>query len=352
MANIPVTEARNLFTKTLIDVYKEKIVVPSFIRSKFATKEYSTKFISLEVQRGSEKVAADVLRGSDPNMNTFSKSTERVYEPPYYYEELRLNELDVYDMALGATNTSTGYMSQFIDTVADKMLDLRKKIERAYELQAVQAFTSGIITVNNGDNIDYKRKAGSLVDLTSTTGYWTVPAHDVFLDFQNACTFIRKSGKVFTNEFDAILGEDAIAELLKNSVFLGRQDLVNMRLDTISSPQSQTTGGVYHGTITAGPYRVNLYTYPQYYEATGGTMTAYLDAAKVIVIPTQSNGLYELSFAAVPQLLKPGQAPVKGAYLFNEFMDERKSNHSMSIKSAGLTVLKGVDTVYTMKVKA
>jgi hypothetical protein len=350
--NIPVTEARNVFTKTLIDVYKERIEVPSFIRSFFASKEYSTKYISLEVQRGGEKVAADVLRGADPNMNTFSKSTEKVYEPPFYYEEFRLNELDVYDMALGATNTSTGYMSQFIDTAADKLLELRKKIERAYELQCAQAFTSGIVTVNNGDNIDYRRKAGSLVDLGSTTGYWTVSGKDIFADLQDACVFIRKSGKVFTHEFDAILGEDAADEMFKNSVFLSRQNLFNMKLDSIAAPQKNSTGGVYHGSLTCGSYRVNIWTYPQFYEASNGTMTPYIDPKKVIVVPSQNSGLYEVSFAAVPQIIKPGQAPVKGAYMINEFMDERKANHSMSIKSAGLGVLKAVDTVYTMKIKA
>ena len=46
--------------------------VPSFLRSFFPVKTTASKYVSIEVQRGTEYAAVDVLRGTDGNRNTFS----------------------------------------------------------------------------------------------------------------------------------------------------------------------------------------------------------------------------------------------------------------------------------------
>lgn len=62
MGSITTQMARGEFTKKVIDVYKEKPVVTSFLRSFFPEKTSVTKTVSIEVQRGTEKVAVDVAR--------------------------------------------------------------------------------------------------------------------------------------------------------------------------------------------------------------------------------------------------------------------------------------------------
>ena len=74
---IPAVDGRALFTKKTVQVYKEQISVKSFLRSFFTEVESLTKEVSIFVRRGTDKVAVDVSRHSDGNMNKFTSSTEK-----------------------------------------------------------------------------------------------------------------------------------------------------------------------------------------------------------------------------------------------------------------------------------
>ena len=99
--NISTTDARALFTKMLVDVYRERTTPTSFLRSFFKVKEGRTKEVSIEVQRGTEMIAVDVERGTEGNRNKFSKSTEKIFVPPYYREYFDATDLDLYDRMFG-----------------------------------------------------------------------------------------------------------------------------------------------------------------------------------------------------------------------------------------------------------
>ena len=71
MAQISTQDARGVFTQALIAVYKERTAPKAFLRSYFTTKEVSTLQLSIEVQRGTEKIAVDVERGTEGNRNQF-----------------------------------------------------------------------------------------------------------------------------------------------------------------------------------------------------------------------------------------------------------------------------------------
>src|ERR1017187_8822852 len=103
MPSISTTDAKGLFTNTLIDVYKEKIKSTNFLRSFFPTVESPSLEVSIEVQRGFEKTAVDVVRGTDGNRNTFSKTTEKIFIPPFYREYFDATQLQLYDRLYGAT---------------------------------------------------------------------------------------------------------------------------------------------------------------------------------------------------------------------------------------------------------
>lgn len=349
--NISTTDARALFTKMLIDVYKERTTPTSFLRSFFPTVESPTKEISIEVVRGTEKIAVDVARGTEGNRNSFSNSTEKIFVPPYFREYFDATELDLYDRLFAEEGTiSADIMSAFIDSVAEKLRMLQDKIERAYELQCAQVLVDGIVILKNGTNINFKRKAGSLVDLNGSTGYWSVNGHDVFKDFENGVLFLRTKGKAQGGTFNAIMGSAALAALLSNSVFKERNNLVNLTLDAVTAPQFNAVGATLHGQITAGSYRINLWAYPEFYDNESGVSTPYIDDTKVVLIPEKPR--FKLAFAAVPRLLKAGAPVVKGAFLFGEYMDEKNSAHIMDVKSAGVAIPVAVDQIYTMKVLA
>ena len=152
MSTISSVQARALFTIKLIAVYKERTVPTSFLRSFFKTKESDTKQLSIEVQRGTEMIAVDVERGTQGQLNKFSRSTEKIFVPPYYREYFDATDLDFYDRLFTQNGTiDVITFSQWLGTVVEKIAMLQDKIERAYELQCSQVFETGIVTLKNGE---------------------------------------------------------------------------------------------------------------------------------------------------------------------------------------------------------
>lgn len=348
MSSVPTSSAKGLFTKTVVDVFKERTEPTSFLRSFFPSVETSSKELSIEVQRGFEKVAVDVTRGSLGNRNEWTKSTEKVFQPPYYREYFDLTSLQAYDRLFGSSVIDASVFQDLVSDTAEKMLQLRAKIERSYELQCAQALTTGIVTVASGDNIDFKRKAGSLVDLGS--GNYFANNVDPFAVLEAGANFIRQTGKAQGGVINAICGSTALSTLLANTVFTGRQGLVNLVLDAVAAPQRNSVGGTLHGEITCGSYRVRLWSYPEFYDNASGTSTPYIDPKKIVLLPEMPK--FKLGFGAVPQLPTAGNGVLKGAYVIGDYVDERAISHVMDIRSAGVAIPTAIDQIYTVKVVA
>lgn len=352
--NISSTDARALFTKQLVDVYQERIRPTSFLRSMFPTITAPTKEISIEVERGFERIAADVVRGTEGNRNTFSKSTEKIFVPPLFREYFDATQLDLYDRVLGSQgNANEGLFVALMNSVADRIGLLQDKIDRSYERQCAQVLETGIVTLKQGiANIDYKRKAASIVDLNADGGYWSTAANP-FTQIEHGCTFLRTVGKSGDAVFNLILGSSSLAALLANSVFLTRQNLFNMALDQVQGPIRNGVGAAFHGIVTAGSYKVQLWSYPQYFDDpdNANASTPYIDAKLAILVPIAPR--FKFSYAAVPQLIgQPGEMPKQGAYIVGQFVDERKAAHDFDIQSAGLAIPVAVDQIYTMQTLA
>lgn len=348
--DIKTTDAQGLYTKKLIAVYNESVPPTKFLASFFPDAEPSDSLqLAVVASRTTEKIALDILRGADGNRNTFSRETEKIFITPYFREYWDITSLDFYDRLWRASSISESALADLISQGVKKTKALQDKIERAYELQRAQVLQTGILVMNQGAGaIDFKRKAASIVDATSA-GYFA-NAIDPFPVFEAAGTFLRTVGKVVTPTFNVILGSQALSDLLNNTKFLARQNTFNMSLDAVAAPQRNSEGASYHGTITAGSYRFQLWTYPQYYEAANGTPTPYINPKNMIVLPEKPQ--FEMGWAAVPQLLEPGQAPVLGKYIVSQFTDEKRRTREYHVESAGMPILEAVDQVYTAKVVA
>ena len=135
MPTINAQDARALFTSMLIDLYRETVMPTSFLRSFFKTTESTTKLVSIEVERGFEKIAVDVTRGSEGNRNSFSRSTLKMFQPAYYREYFDATDLDLYERVFGAGVIDEAVFAQFMTSVADKIRTLQNTIDRSYELQ-------------------------------------------------------------------------------------------------------------------------------------------------------------------------------------------------------------------------
>lgn len=347
MGSIATTDARALFTKKVIDVYKERPMPASFLRSFFPEKVSATKYVSVEVQRGTEKVSADVVRGTEGTRNKFGLSTEKIFEPPYYREYFELTELDLYDRLIGSETIDASVFAQLAEEAAEKLATIQDKIKRREELQCSQVLETGIVTYTHGTNVDFKRKAGSLVDNSGTP--WD-GANDPIPQIQAGCNFLRQKGKSQGAVINMICGSDALSALFNNSDFTSKADVRRIDQVAIRMPQRDSVGGTTHGEFSAGDYIIRVWSYPEYYDDSAGTSTAYLNSKKVILLPEAPR--FQMAFAGVPQLLTPGQAPSRGAYHFGEYIDQRKKSHVMDVESAFLAVPVAVDQIYTMQVLA
>lgn len=344
---IPAVDHRGVYTKTLVEFFNEKPVATSFLRSFFPSKTTMSREISIEVIRGTEKVAVDVLRGTNGNYNKFDKSSEKIFLPPFFDEWFALNELDLYDEVMA--NPSARLTAKLVETQADKMEKLRNKILRAYENQCAQALTSGIITLVSGDNIDFKRKSGSMVDL-GAGNYWADTDIDPTTSIVAGCQFLRKEGKIQGGIVNMICGSTAISHFLNNTAIQNKAEKYSMKLTDLNMARQNAVGGVYHGRFSMDSYLVDVWSYPEFYENSAGTLVPYIDDKDAILIPEKPN--FNLSFGAVPQLQQNGGFPQRGEFLVQDFVDFRQTVHEMHIKSAGVSIPVGVDQIYTIQAVA
>jgi len=359
MPTISSNQARALFTSNLIGVFDDYIEPSGFLRSFFPSRQEFTKELSIQVRRNSENVAVDVLRGTEGNRNKFDKSTEKVVEPPYYREYYDMTSLTLYDRLFGSTAIDAGVMTALTAEATRNITELRAKIERAKEIQCAQVLLLGTATFVNADSVNFRRKAASLVDLDSTTGYWTDNTVDPFATMATGATFLRTIGKANDDTFNVIMGSAAFAALQANTIYKGRVNQnLNNNIDSVNPPQRNSTGAAYQGTVSTGSWKAHIWTYPQFYDVSG-TATPYIDPKKIVMIP--SNPSFVFGHAAVPQIFgmannfatQIGNNPMSAKeYVISDYVDARLDAHIMDIKSAGLAIPIAVDRIYTAQVTA
>lgn len=347
-------DLKGILTQTFIRVYQESIPAPSFLKTFFPVKTYPTATVMLEISRGSEKVAADIVRGSRGNRNTFSRWSAKEYMPPMYKEFFDATQLDHYDRVLGQLQDGNpATVAVFAREIAGKYIELRKKIERAKELQAAQVFETGIVQLTNGDDIDYKRKATSMVDLAGSGGYWSTASTNIEAQLIASAEFIRQEGKNGVPEFNLVMPGTAWTFFKKSDFFKDIANFNQVSLVDIRMPQTTSFGAGYHGRINAGAYIFNVWTYDEVYENTSDVITRYWPATKAFVMPVSGYD-FELSHGAVPAIMKVGGQTLIGRtaaeYYQWDSPDVNEMSHYYYIASAPVALPVSIDMIYTMQV--
>jgi hypothetical protein len=349
MPNIPIQQARQLLTQSFLGAWKESFLVTNFMRSWFENKISRSQFVSIEVQRGTKKIAVDVLRGTEGNKNKFGLSTEKVFMPPYYSENFNNACLALYDQlaAYPGEVVDSQLVSEAVREITDNYVELKNKIERAYEVQAAQVLQTGKVTTKTLEVIDYKAKPSHIKTLTTL---WSAAEPKIFESLRTICDQLKKDGAAAV-EFDVVLGSSALIALLDSDEYKEKYGLYPMVPGQYNLPRAeQTSGAVFHNRIAAGPYILNLWSYGETYTNESGVDTPYLDAKKVLVIAKSFRGF--MSFGAVPRVLTDNGilqnnqfASVldSGAYVLNNYIKPEVSSHVFEIKSAGLVVPLAID---------
>ena len=348
-----------IFKRGVSETYQDMIMPRPLFMSMAKKTTTTARFVSTEVRRWRESVAVDIKNGTPGNRNQFARMSTHLYEPPTYNENFDLTTLEIYDRVFGGRDVSEGDLADLIDTAAEKAAFLVGKIHRACELHWVGIMRNGIVVLNNGDNINYRRKAESMVNLSGN--YWNGSTTTIVSNFRSACNFLRTQGKAQGGEFIAVIGESAFDAFLSSSEILNLGDQTYVQRVNINMPDDMMNGGVYHGTLSAGSYKIHLYTYPEYYDAIASddtvTSTAFWPTNLAVVIPKMA-GQFTTKFAGIKALFKGNNSMpeyygyVRGEHFLNNFIDQKTQSHVFEVHSRPLPVPVSVDKIYTMQVLA
>ena len=352
---ITLNQHRKGITQTLIAKFSDDKEPKQGLSSFFPTKTTASKLISIEVERNLQTVAVDVQRCTDPVRNLFSKSTEKIFEPPYYNESFDFTACDRYDVTFAQNNGPTKVdATMLIRDASSKVKKLKNKIIRAIEIQRSQVLQTGIVVLKNGDSIDYKRKAGSMPVLAGAAK-WDAPTTSTPLtDFKTGMDFLREEGLSGGTTVNAVFGSSAFQNFMASTQVKEQAEWRKINRIEINMPQFDNVSGmVYQGQFAAGDYIVNIWTYNEFYvHPVTSVKTKFIDANNVVLVADDFEGV--TSFAGVPAILGDavnGQyvAPIEGEFYVRDVIDQIKMAWDFIISSAPLVVPVSIDRIYTIK---
>lgn len=342
------------FTQALIETFRDNVEVKNGFAAFFPTRTTRSKAVKIEVQRMGRKIAVDVLRYTNGNRNKFSKSSEKIFVPPFYKEFFDFTSCESYDITFGqgqAPNEVTG--SDLLSDANEKLMVLKDTIKRAIELQRSQVLQTGIVELRTGDNIDYKRKAESMVTKTVATEKWSAPeTSDPVKDLQAGCEFLRSEGKSGSGAVNAIMGANAFNNYKLSKKVKEEADIRNINRGELNMPMMDGVSGLaYQGQVGAGDFIVNLWTYNETYENENGDEVRFLDTNNVVLLPADFKGF--TAYAGLPSVMGDpitGQfvGQVEAEFGVYDVIDQIKMSWEFYLQSAPLVVPVSVDRIYTL----
>jgi hypothetical protein len=358
MSKITLNQHRQGITQTLIAKFSDDKEPRQGLSAFFPSKTTSSKLISIEVERNLQLVAVDVQRCTDPVRNTFSRSTEKIFEPPYYHESFDFTACERYDVTFAQGNAPTRIdATMLLRDAQSKVKKLKNKILRAIELQRSQVLQTGIVLLKNGDSIDYKRKAESLA-VNSGAANWNVNTSDPYADIEKGMEFMREEGLSGGTTINAIFGKKAFTNFMNHEKVQKQADIRKIDRTTIGMPQfNNITGMALHGQFAAGDFTINIWTYNETYidPADNTTRRRYINEDNVVLVADDFEGV--TSFAGVPAIMGDvvsGQyiAPMEGEFYVRDIIDQVKMAWDFIISSAPLVVPVSVDRIWTLKTRS
>ena len=351
---IGLNQHRKSFTQALMGIFSDRVAPKSGFGAFFPSKTSPTKGFSIEVERLGKKIAVDIQRCTDPVKNIFSKSTEKIFVPPMFSESFDFTACEAYDVTFGmgqAPNEITG--TRLMDSAANKLQILKDKIERAIELQRAQILQTGIVVLKSGDNVDYKRKAESMVTKTVAGEKWTAPTtSDPIKDLQDGCEFLRSTGRSGASVVNAIMGAAAFNNFMLSTKIQNLSDKRNINRGELNLPQLDGVSGLaYQGQYGAGDFIVNVWTYNETYEDASGTEQRYLDTNKVVMLPTDFQGF--TGHGALPQVQGNSTSGftlgmTEAEFEAHDVIDQVRMTWEYILNCAPLAVPVSVDRIYTL----
>lgn len=356
---ISLQEHSKALSSKVIGKFQEDIPVRSGFAGFFPSVKTATLLVDVEVQRDSDTIAVDVQRFTEGNKNKYSKSTEHKYMPPFYEEDYDFATDDVYmnTVALGVTDQQA--VNQAIAENSIKgVRGNKKKIDRAIVKQHADVLQTGVVTMKNGDSIDFRRKAASMKDVGAAQ-YWDVDGSDPVAALRGGMKFLREEGNSSSSTVNVVMRGDAMNSFLNNDKVGKFIEARRMnRIDIVQPQFDNATGMTFHGQVSAGDFMVNLWTYEEKYTNEAGETIYYLDRENVIMLPGDFQG--KTVFGGLPYLRESSVGGVatkmpgvkKADFMLRSYSDEKTLSSGLKLSSAPLAVPFTIDKIATLKVLA
>ena len=274
-------------TRAAIQLFEKKAVPTNFFSGRFKdNKPTNQTLLTLDIVREEEDIAVDVVVGTGAaNFRKHEPLVNKEFMPPEYNEAYFMHADAVRQRVAGAN------VYKEVDRNAVAALHISKslrksmnRIKRSMELQAVEIFDNGTITLVGGESLDYKMKA---THKRTRVADWSNPASDAFKDLEDSADVNREDG---LRESDLlIMGQNAIRNFLKNNAMKDQLNFRRANLADIQAPSgSKESGGKFHGLVSIGPYTYQLWSYPQFYRSEAGTKFRYMPLDKVFIMSSET----------------------------------------------------------------
>lgn len=293
-------------TNTMIRMYEQKSTPTLFFAGMYDAPEgnfYESENVEFDIVRDDEDIAIvvdDLSTGT--RMNEGSLYTNKSFLPPILDEGIALNSWDMIKRQPGEDPfKSPAFRANITGAMLRGMIKIGGKIGRTIELQAAQALQTGTITLvdTNGDNkytIDFKPKATHFPTVGTA---WDAVGADPMGDIDALAEVNRNDGKLDSDML--VFGKDALRVFLQNEDVQAHLDNRRINKGDVVRTQNRGEGGKYHGSIDILHYTYEIWSYGgRYKHPQTGTMTQYMDPAKVIVKSTDTR--LDATFGGIPNI--------------------------------------------------
>lgn len=356
---ISIQEHGNLMTTKVVAKFKEIIPVKSGFSPVFPRDTVPTFYVDVAVQRGSRKIAPDVEMYVEGVKTKQSKSTMKKYKPPFFKLEYDFRRDDAFIDAMVLGAFSNPIANKAIQIAALEGVNENKlMVERNIAKQQADVLQTGIVSMTNGDNIDYKRKPASMPVLTGAD-LWSAPTTATpIADLAEGVKFLREVGNSSSSKVNCFMSELAFDKFLKTDEVKAYADFRRVeRLDIKMPEWNEASGMTFQGRVGAGALVLDIYTYNELYEEFETENTHYyLAQENVILLPDDFQG--KTIFAALPSMTNgsvSGQSTliptvVEADYLLRPYYNERTLDSGIELTSRPVVIPFTIDKIYTVKV--
>ena len=293
-------------TRTMLTAYEALAGITLFFSGMFRSPMsnfYSTEEVEFDILRSGEDISIVVTDLSTGyRMNSGDLYTNKSFKPPVHKEAVPINSFDLLKRMPGANPfADKNFRADLVVRMMWNMRKIEDKIRRAMELQAAQVLQTGTITLidsagNSLYTVDFAPKATHFP--TSSTA-WGQTGADILGDLESLMDVIRDDG--LEEPSIGVFGTDALDELFKDTTVLARLDNRNFAMGAIEAPTMNGAGGKYHGTLTVGRYKLQIWSYNgKYIHPQTLVRTPYMAPEKVVI--KSENSRLDATFGAVPNI--------------------------------------------------